>query len=171
MLLFGYIIAKSVETQRNGVVFVYDLTGFGLRHVKAVKPARLIQLVRMMQDGAPGKIKGIHLVFHPRVFGAIYQLVKPLLKEKITKRVNFHFISVHNVIRLFMLSVTLVVVSCVIFFIKVHFHGDDLSSLHQFLSPGILTTSLGGLKTESEGMDIALLEKLMCEDTIHKGIT
>lgn len=97
MLLFGYIIAKSVETQRNGVVFVYDLTGFGLRHVKAVKPARLIQLVRMMQDGAPGKIKGIHLVYHPRVFGAIYQLVKPLLKEKITKRVNFHFISVHNV--------------------------------------------------------------------------
>lgn len=105
MLLFGYTIAESAETQRNGVVFVYDLTGFGIRHVKAMKPSRLTQLVRMMQDGAPGKIKGIHLVFHPRVFGAIYQLVKPFLKEKITKRVLFviylqEFIDDHNTIKL-----------------------------------------------------------------------
>lgn len=49
ILLFSCAVAKSQETQRNGVVFLYDLTSFGLKHVKAIRPTRLLQLVSMMQ--------------------------------------------------------------------------------------------------------------------------
>lgn len=123
MLLFSFTVGQSVETQRQGIVFVHDLTGFGMQHVKAIKPGRLTQLVGLMQvqittdpylkalfvtfkiilclklislsdgmqDGSPGRIKGIHMVFHPKIFGMIYQLVKPFLKEKLSSRVRISY--------------------------------------------------------------------------------
>jgi len=90
MLMFSFVVGESAETQRNGVVFINDLSGFGMQHVKAMKPGRLTQLVRLMNDGSPGRIKGVHMIFHPRIFGMIYQLAKPFLKEKLAKRIHFH---------------------------------------------------------------------------------
>lgn len=49
MLMFSFSIGESIETQRKGVVFVNDLSGFSLHHVRAIKPSRLTQLVRLMQ--------------------------------------------------------------------------------------------------------------------------
>jgi retinaldehyde-binding protein 1 len=136
MLLFSYTVGLSAETQRKGIVFVHDLSGFGMQHVKAIKPGRLTRLIDLMQDGSPGRIKGIHMIFHPKIFGLIYQLVKPFLREKLSKRV--------------------------------HFHGDDLTSLHKHLGMEILPKSLGGLKPEADCVDLPLLNKLICEQTIHK---
>jgi hypothetical protein len=90
MLLFSYAVGQSTETQRKGIVFVHDLSGFGMSHVKAIKAGRLKQLVSLMQDGSPGRIKGVHMIFHPKVFGLIYSVIRPFLKEKLSKRVHFH---------------------------------------------------------------------------------
>lgn len=49
MLLFSYVVGQSAETQRKGIVFVHDLSGFGMQHVKAIKASRLKQLVGLMQ--------------------------------------------------------------------------------------------------------------------------
>lgn len=138
MLLFSYIVGQSAETQRKGVIFVHDLRGFGLQHVRAVKPGRLTQLVSLMQDGSPGRIKGVHFIFHPRLFSFIYQLVKPFLKEKLAKRI--------------------------------HFHGDDLGSLHKQLRPEILPKFLGGHKDDSQCYDLPMINKLLQEDSIHKQL-
>jgi len=138
MLIFSYTVGESVETQRKGVVFVNDLSGFGMQHVKAIKPGRLTQLVGLLNDASPGRIKGVHFVFHPKIFGFIYQLVKPFFKEKLSKRI--------------------------------HFHGDDVSSLHKHLSVQTLPMSLGGLLEESAAADQPLIEKLLKADTIHKQL-
>ncbi|ODM87993.1 Alpha-tocopherol transfer protein [Orchesella cincta] len=138
MLLFSYVVGQSLETQRKGIIFVHDLTGFGIQHVKSVKPGRLTQLIGLMQDGSPGRIKGVHLIFHPKVFGLIYHIVKPFLKEKLAKRI--------------------------------HFHGDDLTSLHKYLNPETLPKSLGGIHEDSQCYDLPLLHKLIREETIHKEL-
>jgi len=57
MLMFSFVVGESAETQRNGVVFINDLSGFGMQHVKAIRPGRLTQLVGLMNDGSPGRIK------------------------------------------------------------------------------------------------------------------
>ncbi|CAL8141813.1 unnamed protein product [Orchesella dallaii] len=138
MLMFSYVVGQSIETQRKGIVFVHDLSGFGIQHAKSVRPGRLTQLIGLMQDGSPGRIKGVHLIFHPKMFGVIYHIVKPFLKEKLSKRI--------------------------------HFHGDDLTSLHKHLNPEILPKSLGGIHDEKYAYDLPLVHKLIREETIHKGI-
>jgi hypothetical protein len=138
MMVFSFTVGESAETQRKGVVFINDLSGFGMQHVRAIKPGRLTQLVGLMNDGSPGRIKGVHLIFHPKIFGLIYQLAKPFLKEKLAKRI--------------------------------HFHGDDLSSLHKHLSVQSLPISMGGLLEESEAVDQPLIDKLLQANTIHKQL-
>lgn len=49
MLLFSYTVGLSADTQRKGIVFVHDLSGFGMQHVKAIKPGRLTRLIDLMQ--------------------------------------------------------------------------------------------------------------------------
>jgi len=138
MLIFSYTVGESAETQRNGCVFINDLSGFGMKHVQAIKPARFTQLVKLMNDGSPGRIKGVHFIFHPTVFGIIYGLAKRFLKEKLVKRI--------------------------------HFHGDDLSSLHTHFSVQHLPNWLGGALDESAAVDQALTEKLLEANNIHKQL-
>jgi len=138
MLIFSFSVGESAETQRKGVVFINDLTGFGMQHVKAIKPGRLTQLVGLLNDGSPGRIKGVHMIFHPKIFGMIYHLAKPFLKEKLSKRI--------------------------------HFHGDDLSSLHKHIGVQNLPISLGGLLPESASVDHPIIEKLLETNTIHKQL-
>lgn len=56
MLLFSFAVGQSTETQRKGIVFVHDLSGFGMQHVKAVKPGRLTQIVGLMQVRFTGSV-------------------------------------------------------------------------------------------------------------------
>lgn len=99
MLLFNFVNGFSPKTSRKGIIFIHDMTNFGLQHVKAMKISRLTALISAMQDGAPGRIKETHIIFHPRIFGVVYQCIKPFLKEKMAKRMQLHgddLSSLHN---------------------------------------------------------------------------
>ena len=43
--------------------------------------------VCFLQDAFPARIKGLHVVNEPSIFGTVFAVVKPFLKEKTVKRV------------------------------------------------------------------------------------
>lgn len=55
-----------------------------------------------LQDAFPARIKGLHIVNEPSIFGTVFAVVKPFLKEKTVKRVCiYHLICILNVGRMF----------------------------------------------------------------------
>jgi len=42
----------------------------------------------VVQDAFPLRFKGLHFINEPTIFGAIFTIVKPFLKEKTVKRVR-----------------------------------------------------------------------------------
>jgi len=85
-----YLVADSMDVQRNGFAIVFDLSNTTLRHAWAMKHWRLLSLAMWMQSGIAGRIKAIHVVFHSKIIRTIYAAVKPFLKEKMKKRIMFH---------------------------------------------------------------------------------
>ncbi|XP_076348147.1 alpha-tocopherol transfer protein-like [Tachypleus tridentatus] len=69
---------RDTVTQENGIAAIIDLRGFGL---------------------FPARFNAIHFVNESNLFGVMFNLVKPLLSEKLKKRIHFHgtnFRSLHQ---------------------------------------------------------------------------
>ncbi|ODM92705.1 Retinaldehyde-binding protein 1 [Orchesella cincta] len=90
IVLFNYCAAKSIKTQHCGVVAVLDFRGWNLQQMLGIKIGRLKIAVKLMQDSCPAKIKGFHILHHPRLVKVLYFLLTPFLKKKLRSRIHFH---------------------------------------------------------------------------------
>lgn len=80
---------EDPHVQISGVVVILDMKGYGLQHFLFATPSNLSLFIKMFQDRFPLRVKGIHIVNAPSLFGAIYAIRKPFLKEKLRNRILF----------------------------------------------------------------------------------
>lgn len=85
------IISSRQLTQLHGTVFILDLAGLSLAHVKACTWSTL-RLLGSITNGYPMKIKGVHFLHHPSIFNAIFAMAKLTMKPKLIKRVVNKFL-------------------------------------------------------------------------------
>ncbi|CAD6234039.1 GSCOCG00012358001-RA-CDS [Cotesia congregata] len=78
------------ETQVCGVHLLFDLGGFTLSHALCFTPTFAKAELDWVQKCYPGRIKGLHMVHNPFLFNMVFALFKPLLTEKLRKRIYFH---------------------------------------------------------------------------------
>ncbi|XP_077989663.1 alpha-tocopherol transfer protein-like [Glandiceps talaboti] len=103
-------LLEDEETQVNGVVIIIDLSGFGFYHATQIGPIFakkvtsifqpcfwfrevnlfLLQLDSILQNAMPVRIKGIHYINEPRIFDAVFAIIRPFLKEKLKNRIQIH---------------------------------------------------------------------------------
>lgn len=76
------------ETQVRGVVVIMDFNGMGMSQVKALSPAFSYKLLTFIQEAMPLRLKEVHMVKEPFVFNIVWALFKPLIKQKLKKRVS-----------------------------------------------------------------------------------
>ncbi|XP_077869426.1 alpha-tocopherol transfer protein-like [Saccoglossus kowalevskii] len=114
-------LLEDEETQVNGIVLIGDLKGFRFSHAMHLGPLFakqvtsifqpclwfrevnlfLLQLDSILQNAMPIRIKGMHYVNEPRLFDAVFAVVRPFLKEKLKNRIRIHgsdFTSLHECI-------------------------------------------------------------------------
>ncbi|XP_076348393.1 alpha-tocopherol transfer protein-like [Tachypleus tridentatus] len=90
---------RDTVTQENGIAAIIDLRGFGLCHFRQLSPNHTRQIISLIQDCFPARFNAIHFVNESNLFGVMFNLVKPLLSEKLKKRIHFHgtnFRSLHQ---------------------------------------------------------------------------
>jgi len=90
------ILQLSEETQVSGVVVIENMTDVGLAHARSLDQKFAKLMTTIMQEAFPMRLKAMHFVNEPVVFGAVFSLIKPFLKEKLVKRLNFHGSSVES---------------------------------------------------------------------------
>lgn len=83
-------LAALVEpaTQVNGVVVIMDFEGLGLKQIKELTPSFSLRLLSFIQDAMPLRLKQVHIVKQPMLFSMVWKIFKPLIKEKLDKRVS-----------------------------------------------------------------------------------
>ncbi|KAG8192971.1 hypothetical protein JTE90_028093 [Oedothorax gibbosus] len=77
-------------TQINGVVAILDMKYLGFHHVRHFSPSHALKIVSLVQDSFPARFKAVHIVNEPALFDIILAVVKPLISEKIKKRIYAH---------------------------------------------------------------------------------
>ncbi|KAK6631975.1 hypothetical protein RUM44_007005 [Polyplax serrata] len=77
-------------TQVNGVVVILDFDGLGMAQVLALNPTFSLRLLNFIQDAMPLRLKEVHVVNQPWLFNMVWKIFKPLVKEKLSKRLHFH---------------------------------------------------------------------------------
>lgn len=90
------LAVMSEETQVNGVVLIGNMIGLGLIHTKNIDRNTVRIMTRLIQESFPLRFKRIHIVNEPTIFGAVFAVVKPFLKEKTVSRLTFHGSSIES---------------------------------------------------------------------------
>ncbi|XP_022914322.1 alpha-tocopherol transfer protein-like [Onthophagus taurus] len=78
------------ETQIRGAVVIMDYKDMGMKQVTAVSPGFAMKLMTFIQEAMPLRLKEIHMVNNPMLFNMVWKIIKPLVKEKLNKRIHFH---------------------------------------------------------------------------------
>jgi len=142
LTIFLYMdeLTVSEDTQLFGVTCIVDLSSVGVEHVKVISPRKIHTLIKVVQDAYPLRSKELHLVNNPRIFGAIYAVARPFIKEKMKKRI--------------------------------HFHGDDINSLHSSLriDPALLPEFLGGNVSNDEYKDESVAKRILKKDPYYEDL-
>jgi len=129
---------KTEDTQLNGIVVIADLKTLSLSHARLIRPAQLSAIVDVIQDAYPARFKELHVFNNPFVFNMFWNIVKPIVKEKMRKRIYFHGGDVGSLHR--GLSI-------------------DLKNLPEFIS---------GKVPEDEYADMEIIERLTNRDDYYK---
>ncbi|KAI4465974.1 alpha-tocopherol transfer protein-related [Holotrichia oblita] len=78
------------ETQIRGAVVIMDYKGLGMKQIGALTPAFAVKLMSFIQDAMPLRLKEVHFVNNPMLFSIVWKIIKPLVREKLNKRIHFH---------------------------------------------------------------------------------
>ncbi|XP_053104516.1 alpha-tocopherol transfer protein isoform X1 [Hemicordylus capensis] len=89
-LMTSELIVREIDTQRNGVKVIFDLEGWRFAHAFQISPTVAKRIAAVIMDSFPLKVRGIHLINEPLLFHPVFALIKPILSEKIKKRIHMH---------------------------------------------------------------------------------
>ncbi|XP_070539743.1 alpha-tocopherol transfer protein-like [Ptychodera flava] len=89
LLLLETLLADE-EVQVHGMVFVADYAGLNKKHMKFMSPMVMKKMNDVYMNAMPIRFKAMHYVRQPELFSTLFALFKPLLTEKMKKRLNFH---------------------------------------------------------------------------------
>ncbi|XP_077329134.1 tyrosine-protein phosphatase non-receptor type 9 [Lithobates pipiens] len=76
---------ESVDTQRNGLVFIYDMGGSQYSNFELELSKKILSLLR---GAFPARLKKVFIVSPPVWFRVPYSIISLLLKEKLRERVH-----------------------------------------------------------------------------------
>ncbi|XP_018410149.1 PREDICTED: tyrosine-protein phosphatase non-receptor type 9 isoform X1 [Nanorana parkeri] len=76
---------ESVDTQRNGLVFIYDMGGSQYNNFELELSKKILSLLR---GAFPARLKKVFIVSPPVWFRVPYSIISLLLKEKLRERVH-----------------------------------------------------------------------------------
>ncbi|XP_023947339.2 alpha-tocopherol transfer protein isoform X2 [Bicyclus anynana] len=88
-VLFLEAAMLEPETQICGAVVIFDMEGLSMQQVWQFTPQFAKRIVDWLQESIPLRIKGFYIINQPFIFNMIFQLFKPLLKEKLRSRIVF----------------------------------------------------------------------------------
>lgn len=113
MLVLSEVGLLPEATQLFGYSLIIDCCSLGFRSAKKLtSPTFIYRFILGMMEFIPARVKSIHIINAPFFINMMVTLIRPLLTEKIGKRM--------------------------------HQHGQNLKSLHKYISPEILPVELGG---------------------------
>ncbi|OXB82012.1 UNVERIFIED_CONTAM: hypothetical protein H355_004095 [Colinus virginianus] len=78
-------ILKAFETQRNGLVFIYDMAGSQYTNFELDLSKKILNLLK---GAFPARLKKVFIVGAPMWFRVPYSIISLLLKEKLRERVQ-----------------------------------------------------------------------------------
>ncbi|XP_075064367.1 tyrosine-protein phosphatase non-receptor type 9 [Mixophyes fleayi] len=85
---------ESVDTQRNGLVFIYDMGGSQYSNFELELSKKILSLLR---GAFPARLKKVYIVSPPVWFRVPYSIISLLLKEKLRERV--HMVSMSELLQ------------------------------------------------------------------------
>ncbi|XP_070563619.1 alpha-tocopherol transfer protein-like [Ptychodera flava] len=83
-------LLEDEELQVNGIVFVQDLEGMSLKMMTKMKPSDSKRSMDLFVNAIPLRFKAAHYVRQPEIFATVFAMSKPLMPEKMMKRLHFH---------------------------------------------------------------------------------
>ncbi|KAK7792962.1 hypothetical protein R5R35_002613 [Gryllus longicercus] len=90
VLMFLEIAIVEPSTQVAGVVILWDLEGLSLSQVLKFTPTFAKNLLHLIQDCVPLRVKAFHFINQSNLFDIAFNVLKPFLKEKLRSRLYFH---------------------------------------------------------------------------------
>lgn len=89
LYLIHLVALLEPETQIRGAVVIMDYKDLGYRQIRAFTPTFAMKLMTFIQDAMPLRLKEVHFVHNPMLFNVVWKVIKPMVKEKLNKRVSF----------------------------------------------------------------------------------
>lgn len=115
----------------GGLILFNDLTGTTLSHMTQMTPALSKKAMTYYQDAYPSRPQQMHLFNIPSFFDAMFNMIRPFMKEKMQQRVSW--------------------VSCGIFsgnqgkHLQMRVHNTSrIEEMYQYIPKSILPTEYGG---------------------------
>ncbi|XP_029035452.1 clavesin-1 [Osmia bicornis bicornis] len=90
LYLVHLLAMQEPETQIFGTVVIMDYDGLSMKQVMGLTPSFNMKLLTFIQDAMPLRLKEVHIVKQPFLFNMIWQMFKPLVREKLKSRMFFH---------------------------------------------------------------------------------
>ncbi|KAK8726798.1 hypothetical protein OTU49_010060 [Cherax quadricarinatus] len=89
-MLFDVLFLEDEQTTVTGIVQANDMTGLTFKHVAALPFPLVRKVLLTWQEGYPLRPKSVHYINTPQAFDTLFNLFKPLMKEKMKNRVHVH---------------------------------------------------------------------------------
>ncbi|XP_002730396.2 SEC14-like protein 2 [Saccoglossus kowalevskii] len=81
-------LSKKYGKRIEGLCYIMDLEGLGTKHLWKPGIDLFNQFSTILQDNYPESLKVIYIVRAPKIFPVIYALIKPILDERVRKKIQ-----------------------------------------------------------------------------------
>jgi len=84
------LMSDEIRNQIAGVTCVADISGFGFKHLRNFGMEQVKCMSSFMSGSFPLWVRKIHVVNNPGLFSVLYNMMKPLLADRIKDNMVFH---------------------------------------------------------------------------------
>jgi len=84
------MISYEATTQVAGTMIVFDINGFGFKHLKALGFEELRCLGSFLSGGFPMWFRKLHIVNNPKLFNMLFNILKGFLGPRVKDNIIFH---------------------------------------------------------------------------------